>query len=573
MNTRRYIPILLAFSLYAVFPFHARAQTCSSAGFSTDGSMTPCTLASNAPASQVTSTPGNGGIFSCSAPGASSIASASALGGTYVPVSDSAVELNTGTLTYKTCVLQELANQQKQAVTVAYVQQEYSQLSSGRNGNPYWVVNYGNDQQKVADTAVNNTVNSGLFQTINPAFQSQVQTAVLRNYYATTRAPQDALACPYANLESALDGQTTDVLGALGAFVQYPACNPYQAYAIAQNQVNNNIGAAESEWLNRLNWNNGIYDAQDTNGNVVVPGILLNAVATQAMTSGFRQLENANDIGQMVGQFFTGIGSYLLSGPSSVAGVQQYIGNAVQQQQNSLASSAISTGLTNLYQIIKWEQQYNGLQQQMASTISSAIVQLRGAESTCWTLITQNVCTGAVTSTPSGGAQCTSKSGATLTIATSTAFSSAVITSSNFAALAQALASRIDVSNQNLATLNILAAELQSADSAKQNLGLSQLNTIINANPPVLHVQANITQAQDELTQVQAAIAGQQTGVVLTTIQGWAGNDTNGGKGTIGWNGDPSSGAGWCNVPTSSGSTPSAAQQQTLTNWTSAWTH
>ena len=559
--TLRFSISAAVFVLLISWSFSVHAECINGFDYATNATCTsPPSTTAPAPAS----TPGNGGIFTCSAPGVSSVAASSAIGGTFVPVFDAAVALNTGTQTYKACVLQVLAVQQREAQTVALVNNQWNLLSSGRNGNPYWPVQFWTDYGKARDQGFAKTYQNSL-STLHPVLANDVKRAVLRSYQATTRTPQNELACPYqGDLKAVLDGKTTDVFGGWDAMVNYPACNPYVAYIQSQNLTNAGASAAVHEWETRLNWGNGIYDSKNAQGDVVVPGVFLNAIGVQTVTSGFRQLENADDIGQMVGSFFSGLGSKLLSGPTSLASVQQYLGQAVQQQQGSLASSVVSAALTNLNQIMNWEQSYNDAQQQMASLLTDAITKLRGAESGCWQLVVQNVCESTATSTPSTGICIAKNGGATLTITTSNTFSNAAIVKGTFATLAKSLKDRIDISNQNLTTINTLITGVQSSDVTTRNTSLAQLQAIVASN--ALHTQTNVNQAQDELRALQAAISDTPNGLVSTSIHRWAGDDSSGGTGTIAWGGtlppDSTNDAGWCN----------SNKKQTLDNWTTAWT-
>jgi len=559
MTRRISIPAAVFVLLFSWSPY---AHAVCTNGFDYD-TFTTCTSDTTTTAPPPpTSTPGNGGIFTCSAPGATSIASSAAIGGTFVPVFDAAVALNTATLTYKECTLKVLAVQDRLARNAVYVDNQFKLISEGRNGNPYWVVNYEREERKVDDQSVVDTYRSPVYSTINPAFKNDVERTVLRNYQLTTRAPQNAFVCPYqGDLKAATTNPTQNFdFGYLFALASNPgACDGVFAYYQAEAIRDTNRAAAKNEWVTRLNWGNGIYDSRNANGDVIVPGIFLNAIGQQTVTSGFRQLENVDDIGQMVGSFLSGLGSKLLSGPSSIASVQQYLGQAVQQQQGSLVNSVVGTGLTNLYQILTWEQQYNDAQQDMAATLNTAITQLRSAETKCYQLIEQNVCSSASTAT-SGGRTCTAESGgATLTITASTTFSNAVIVDANIKDLATALAQRITVSNENLTTINTLITNIQSTDATTRNTALQQLEAI--AQSSVLHTQANVTRAQDELTLLKDTFDDTSSGIVSTAIHRWAGDDTSGGTGTIDWSGSMSSDAGWCNVNS----------QPTLDNWTTKW--
>ena len=517
----------------------------------------PCTGNSAAP-----STVGSG-IFSCSAPGATSIASTVAIGGTYVPVFDSAVALNTGVLTYKECFLREVVNKQKQAATLAMINKNYELISTGRDGNPAWVVKYGSELNKVREKAFVEAFQSELLSKLNPAFQNPVKTALVRNYQMTTQAPQNSLACPYqGDLKAVLSGQTTDVWGGLSAMIN-PACSPYSAYVLSQSHLDSNVAAAENEWLNRLNWNNGIYDSRDAYGNVVVPGIFLNAIGTQSITSGFRQLENVDDIGEMIEPLFAGIGTTFLSSPSSVESIQKYLDQAVEQQSSSLLSSYVSTALTNLYKILNDEQQYNEILAQEADILTDSINKLRGSEKACWELVVQNVCASGASST-----SCTGTSGGALTIATSTQFSDVAIAKAGIGTAADALTKAVDISNQNIITINSLIVGVQSTDATTRNTALANLDTIINAKPPVLNTQTTITKAQDDLLAIQAEMLGTQggsVGFVKKTQQTWAGDaiDQYGSavKSTIAWDGSIDPGTGWGNIN----------KQSTLDQWAAKW--
>jgi hypothetical protein len=425
----------------------------------------------------------------------------------------------------------------------------------------------------VSDKAFVTAFQSDLLSTLNPAFQNQVKTALVRNYQMVTQSPQNQIGCPYdGNLQTAYAGNAPDFWGALGAMV-YPACNPYGAYVLANDRMTAAVAAAQNEWTTRLTWNNGIYDMRDTNGNVTTPGIFLNAIGQQAITSGFRQLENANDIGQMVGNVFAGLGANLLYSNAGIPGAPAYLGPALTQEQNGLVGQTSAVALQNLYQILSWEQQYNGILSQKVSILVTAVSQVRGAENACWNLIIPKVCAD----TPSGGT-CTSASSTKLTIATSTAFSDAAIAKAGIGVAAESLKGDVDTSNQNITVINSLIVAVQSTDSNARNTALQNLDAIVNANPPVLHTQDSIDKAKQDLATVQAlmqGVSGGSAGFIKQTLQNWAGDaiDNNPSSFTYQqllhsvseWNGNlPPNGTdtGWCNVN----------KQATLDQWIAKWT-
>ena len=547
----------------------ANTAAGTTAGAGTSG--TPTASASSDVSSLAVNTPLSNGIYNCNKVGAEGVGATAATGGTYVPVADATVELNTGYLVYKECLLRPLVDSQRKNVTLAYLNNNLELFSKGRNGNPLWVVNYGNEQAKVGDQAFVSAFQSSLLSNLNSAFQNQVKTALVRNYQMTTQAPQNSLACPYQGDWKAVSTNPQQNFSYAALFAMgNPNCDPIYAYAAAQTQMNANVAAAQNAWLNQLNWNQGIYSKTDGNGNVTTPGIFLSAIGQQSITSGFRQLENSNDIGQMVGNLFAGLGSKLLSSsggvPSVLAsnGSDAYLSQAMQQEQSGLVGQTAAIALQNLYQMLTWEQQYNDLLAQTASALTTSINQLRGSENACWALIIPKVCTD----TPSG-TSCTGASGSKLTIATSTQFSDAAIAKAGISGAANALKASVDASNQNIVVLNSLIAAVQSADNATRNLALSNLDKIVNANPPVLHTQSSITQAQQDLANVQAQMqgaAGADAGFVKKTQQLWAGDgvDSFGAAvpGAVAWDGTIDPGTGWCNIN----------KQATLDQWITKWT-
>ncbi|RJQ33458.1 hypothetical protein C4568_04735 [Candidatus Parcubacteria bacterium] len=515
-------------------------------------------------------TPTANGIYGCNSVGAQSVGSRSAIGGTYVPVSDAAVTLNTGYLVYLECVLRPLVDAQRKAVSIAYVSNNMELYSKGRDGNPMWVVNYANERTEARKQGYIKAFQSELLSNLNPAFQNQVKTALVRNYQMVTEAPQNNLTCPYqGDLRAVATNPQQNFSYAAMFAIGDPNCNPVYAYMQAQDQLSASVAMADSEWINRLTWNNGIYDVRDANGNVTTPGIFVGAIGTQSVTSGFRQLENADNIGQIVGSMFAGIGSKLLSSaggiPSILAsnGSDSYLAQAIQQEQNGLLGQASGVALQNLYAILNWEQQYNSVLAETANVLTNSINQLRSSEKACWDLIVPKVCTSGSLS----GTTCTATSGGTLTVATSTQFSDAAIAAAGIGSAATALEQAVNASNQNIATINSLIVAVQSTDPNARNTALQNLDILVNANPPVLHTESSINTAREDLAAVRAQMQGSQgvDGFVKKTQQAWAGDaiDQFGNlqKSALAWDGSINPGTGWCNIN----------KQSTLDQWIQKW--
>ena len=78
------------------------------------------------------------GIFDCNLNGAyaMSVGAMGATGGVYVPVADATVELNTGILVYKECVLREVIIREREAATAGFARKAIVGGQTGRGGNP-----------------------------------------------------------------------------------------------------------------------------------------------------------------------------------------------------------------------------------------------------------------------------------------------------------------------------------------------------------------------------------------------------------------------------------------------------
>ncbi|MDZ4227284.1 MAG: hypothetical protein U1D26_02280, partial [Patescibacteria group bacterium] len=179
------------------------------------------------------------GIFDCNQNGsyAMSVGALSAIGGAYVPVADSAVELNTGTIVYKECVLREVVNRERESALSALLKQIYTAIQKGRNGNPLYVQNYGQEILDVSDRAFLYGFLQGTTLTnLNPALQAPITRALAQYYYGERKTTQtETLTCPYqGDLRTWWNGQDPFSLSSFWKASQ-PQCDAIIAYHIAEN--------------------------------------------------------------------------------------------------------------------------------------------------------------------------------------------------------------------------------------------------------------------------------------------------------------------------------------------------
>jgi len=474
-----------------------------------------------------------------------SVGRTAAMGGTFVPVSDAAVTLDVGTLVYKDCVLKAIIDRAREYQTALLVQGSLNNFLNGgqvcdvdddgawicQSGGPMFPENLAVDQGRLADNVVKSDVNGTLLNMVPTLYQDDVKRTITRTYAQQTRNPGGSLACSYQGTPAGLAAiHRGGYSGPQDLFtIADPNCNPLFSFFNAQSLVMSDVAAQQQDMLTRLGWNNGVYDITNVDAmgvsRVVTPGFIVANELEQKLGSSFRQLENANDIGYMVNQYFAGIGQQILSaGVNGVRGGLQglitaqfgqksYLGTAINQIGAGLQSSIMSDATQKLTAAVANEQSYLNAKNNTVAVINNAIAQMRGAESQCWNLII-----------PKATAYAQQNNISSLKIATTTTASQAFI-NSNITALANRIQGERDASSANLTKVNQIATVINSTNPTD---AISQLTALVASG--VLHsfeqAQAAIKETQD----VQSAL----TAVVTDTITAWGDNQ------------DPN--IGWCNI-------------------------
>ena len=344
------------------------------------------------------------GIFGCNQTGAysMSVGSMSAVGGTYVPVNDAAVTLNTGFLVYKECVLDGIISREKESVTAGLAKRTALTLATGRDGNPMFPQNL--RQEQLVDRADPDNLYflQNRLENLNPAFGTQITKALARTYVRRTRSPQDSYTCPYkGDMTRVWNGE--DESDEARAALRDPRCDPVFAYELAKQAQDEYAAQGQAEMMWRLTVNGGFYDVERTNERnehiILTPGSLVRTVGEQAVTSGFRQIENATEIDQMIGALFAGMGTQILSSGSGLTGLTQKIGSqpsyldqVAAEASAGLRNAAANAAIQILNGALQVETAYNQIMNDIARALSGAIAALRSMESQCWSFIIQNVC-------------------------------------------------------------------------------------------------------------------------------------------------------------------------------------
>ncbi len=516
------------------------------------------------------------GIFDCNQNGsyAMSVGAMSAQGGAYVPVADAAVELNTGTLVYKECVLREVIDRMREAATAQLLNQQYNYIQTGRNGNPQYVQNQGNELLLGAsDPTFLAFIQNGPLSNLNSSMQQSVTRALAQDYeFETGSGMGDSLKCPYSgDLNAWQNGQTPFSFSNLYLADGTPQCDPMFAYTTARQLAANDIAAAIQYQQNNWNWGRGFYPRVDQNGNVITPASIVYSSFNQVLQSPVQQLQNANDIGQMIGQLYAAVTTQVIGSAGGLAGLGQsnggpsYLAAIAQQSSSGLSNVVANAVLQNLNGLLQSENQFLNSISSIASSLQQSEGSLRSAESQCWTQIIAQACSSQL----SANNTCTASSSVTLKVATSTAFSDAVI-NSQIAPAAAAATTSMAQSQAGLQYINDLAQAMASGNMSSQNIASALADQLVASSSEaqyaqtgvpvagggIVHSQNQVRTAQSQ----QSAVSDQMQTLLSNTANTWGGLGTDGSS-NIPWDGTTNPGNGWCNT----------SNPATITAWQQKW--
>lgn len=469
------------------------------------------------------STLSNDGIFGCMGLGAQvqNVGTRTAVGGIYVPVNDAAVTLNTGFLVYKECILDGVARKIAENVSAEYLNQSYRAFSRGRGGSPQYVTNIGEEMRRQGNIIVVNALQGTYPSGLCPAFKNTVVGNYARQFVRTQNQPASAITC-------SMPADGSNLWTTLSA-LREPQNNPYGAYQIVRGQIDRTLAYNEYNQRERWGWSRGVYDTVDDiddplNARVITPGFLIADSIAQLSGSGFRQLENANEIDQVVGNLFGGLTTQLISDTRGLEGLSQsvngqpsYLDRMTAQTSANVRQQATNAALSIIGAARQIETNYRAAKEAIATALSNSIEQLRSAERQCWALIIPAVQTYA-----------SGQGVTTLNIATSTQFSQQII-DSQIAPLATTTINEIRASDTTIAALNELISSVSnSASQANQQQALLRLDTL------VANGQLRTAQDATNAAQQRDNVLGALDTLVKDTVKAW-GDST-----------DPN--IGWCNV-------------------------
>ena len=507
----------------------------------------------------------NEGIFGCNqiAGAGASAGTMAAIGGVYVPVNDAAVTLNTGILVYKECILRPLQNRLKESATSALLKKQYIGIQTGRGGNPQYIsnTNIGLELQPVDDKTALAYLTGPALETVHPAFREQIKKALAVNFMAETRGTGKP-DCTYQ----------TGVPFSLQNFEKLsdPSCNPYFAYLQEKDRLDAARAQALADCMTLLEWGRGYYPVTDGDQGclgerVLTPPSVVQESFQQILGSPVRQLESANDIGQMIGALFAGVTTQALTSGSGLAGLAQstaggpsYLDQLAKESSQGVIGAAVNAALTILNSKRQIEVSYLAAMQAIVASLTDTVDRLRDTERACWNLIVpkareaaaKGTCTVTDPNATPPTQTCTpfSLSEPKINTATSSLAFAQQLVDTQIKPLADIAATNVQASTRTLALIDQLIAGVTNTTSVTaQRLALEQLDALVAQG--VLHTQYDVIRATEQRDSVLASMATLRT----DTARYWGGDNDSGGNPNAAWNGTyPPQGEqdsfAWCNI-------------------------
>ncbi|MBP9757939.1 MAG: hypothetical protein KBD06_05030 [Candidatus Pacebacteria bacterium] len=431
-------------------------------------------------------------IFNCNTNGQATTGAGSTkpLGGPYVPVADYAVELNTGLLVYKECVLRELVTAKRKAALAALDVEILKQF----NGYPSREI--GKEDVFLSDRTFNRYLKNDSLNNFSDEIEGKVKNAVGQAYdYA--RDPRKSFQCKYTGdlnkiYEGDPDGNFWD---AFDAVTDNPACSVYSASMLAYNAIEQQSAYELYKQHERLDWGQGTFDVfhYDENGFRITDtqGAIVLANGIMSVQSGYEQAKNADDLGEMTDGLYTGVSNQVLTGGTgtgsgglsaitqALSGALSYMQQVAQNAGGTLVQQTGNFTLDLLNQALAAENAYRKIVTDEIALFTATIGTLREMEIACYTDIANAVCeAGSINAT-----SCTAASGGgTLTFIRETKFSQKAI-QDNISTIAASMDPKLRTVDTNILVINgIKTALLATPTSAQQTIAQAGLNAIVRSN-------------------------------------------------------------------------------------------
>lgn len=289
-----------------------------------------------------------GGIIGCGAATAGGAVGAAVNSATAVPVSDKVTNINTEVIKTKECVLDGLAIALVEGMISALTQNIVDWINSGFEGSPAFVTDFRGFLGDIADQTALDFLEGTDLEFLCSPFQLEVRLAL-----AVQRQPfQERIRCSLGEVTDNVEGFLS------GDFSQggWPAWfrlytdiqnTPYGAYSLASAQLNAEIAARQNEEVKLLEFGSGFFSKKRckpgserraktyvegyeeeavstpacTEYEIVTPGQQINEQLNNALGTGQRKLELADEFDEVINALLAQLAQQALSSLDGIRGL------------------------------------------------------------------------------------------------------------------------------------------------------------------------------------------------------------------------------------------------------------
>ncbi len=326
--------------------------------------------------------------------------------GTFVPVSEEAIALNTFILVNKFCVLDGLNIRQREAIVSGITRAALRQINEGRQGQAKYAQNPRALQAQLRDEVMEKFMEHESLQKMCGPYRERIKRNLVQDYVNRTRQPDLAYACSFkgtdAEMKALLSGdiENSGMSQFLSTFLDG---NDELSTYMSVREVADATMRAELQRLDKeLDWGNGFLSDRECrqvpvgNGRyeedcqIVTPGKVIADMTSFLVQTGHRQTEQADSIDELLGSFITNLQTEVLSGfgglqaTTNNASGASYLDRAVDDAFGRARGETTNVGKDALQKALQTESDYNAVIKTTLSLIDTTIGTLVQREDKCF---------------------------------------------------------------------------------------------------------------------------------------------------------------------------------------------
>ena len=318
-----------------------------------------------------------------------------------VPTNDFVVSGNTATIKNKECILDGLMTVIKEVLISSMTQSIVNWINNGFEGSPAFVDDLEGFMLDVADQVVGYYIEGSALAFLCSPFKLDVRISLALDYYSTSRSTC-TLTGTLDNIEDAFDDFTSeDAWDSWFELSINPNNNAYGSFIGARQQMREEIAAKQAVEAEKLRYGDGfksleICDDATTgdpfspnlaanignlkiNCRIATPGVVINEQLGNVLGSGFKQLELADEINEIIGALLGQLLKQTLGGPGGLSGLSRssysrpsYVDQLVQQAEQKYEGSFSDYGVSIIDGTINTEDQFADAKKESLSLLGSS---------------------------------------------------------------------------------------------------------------------------------------------------------------------------------------------------------